>query len=570
MLGCIHDDHLLRFSLSKRSSMVGAKLIRWPWSKLIERFAQPFVDNISEKEYRALDKIDQTKRKAIKGWIAGCPFINNYRIRRNAGNFSLILLDFDDLTPELATYLFYEDGSAPAHQYEWVAYTTRSHSPEHPRWRVIIPLEKPILPKLYPAVASIFAAQFANTASVKLAAIMDAVDPASFVVGQMMFRPTVSKGQEFKSLHNPGKLLNAAKLLEAFNGDYEDFSKLPRSQKRIAQYISSQSTAVDPTKKEGFIGIFCRIYTVHDVIEQWLQDTWSAEGEYGGQTSYLYAGSSHAPGGLVHDGGKYFYSHHANRDPYSFRLLNPFDLMRLHRFGELDEGLPPNTKLKDLPSFQALRRAVMADKNFAAAYAREAKARETEGLEMVEVIEPILYEPDILDFIGGAALSVRTRTKMIPKFVKELNSQYAVVTLPNGLRIMFFKHDGTFSLLGMPDFSLANGKKKIHYDGSNRDITEAWIMNDDRRKYPQGIVFRPDGDVAGAYNLFQGWPLRSAEGDCPLILRHIREVICNNDPIIFKALMQYLAHMIQRPAEKPRYCLIIGGKKGTGKDTLAA
>ena len=48
------------------------------------------------------------------------------------------------------------------------------------------------------------------------------------------------------------------------------------------------------------------------------------------------------------------YSHHAT-DPCSNKLVNAFDLVRLHKYGDQDDGVAENTPVNRLPSYKAMR-----------------------------------------------------------------------------------------------------------------------------------------------------------------------------------------------------------------------
>lgn len=70
--------------------------------------------------------------------------------------------------------------------------------------------------------------------------------------------------------------------------------------------------------------------------------------------------------------------------------------------------------------------------------------------------------------------------------------------------------------------------------------------------------------------MWRGFPAirGGANGSCDLILRHIREVICSGVEHDFDYLIRWLAHILQKPAEKPGVAIVLRGEKGTGKDTL--
>ena len=72
------------------------------------------------------------------------------------------------------------------------------------------------------------------------------------------------------------------------------------------------------------------------------------------------------------------YSHHAT-DPISGILVNAFDLVRLHKFGDLDEKASPNTKEENKPSFKAMCSFVNSDPT----------ARSTLDLERMKAFEMV-------------------------------------------------------------------------------------------------------------------------------------------------------------------------------------
>ena len=88
----------------------------------------------------------------------------------------------------------------------------------------------------------------------------------------------------------------------------------------------------DPLTKEGLIGAFCRTYSIEAAIETFLIDVYLPCSV---PDRYTYAGGSTAAGLVLYD-DKFAYSNHGT-DPASGKLCNAFDLVRIHKFGELDE-----------------------------------------------------------------------------------------------------------------------------------------------------------------------------------------------------------------------------------------
>ncbi|GMA52656.1 hypothetical protein GCM10025857_40130 [Alicyclobacillus contaminans] len=78
-----------------------------------------------------------------------------------------------------------------------------------------------------------------------------------------------------------------------------------------------------------------------------------------------YTGGSTTGGAIVYDNGLYLYSHHAT-DPAGGRLVNAWDLVRLHKFGELDDDAKPDTPVNKLPSYTAMCQFALQDAGVAA------------------------------------------------------------------------------------------------------------------------------------------------------------------------------------------------------------
>lgn len=100
-------------------------------------------------------------------------------------------------------------------------------------------------------------------------------------------------------------------------------------------------------------------------------------------------------------------------------------------------------------------------------------------------------------------------------------------------------------------------------------ISATWMRHADRRTFPNGVEFAPGGAPEGTLNLWRGWAVESdASASCKLILRHIANVVCRGDPDHTLYVIRWLAHMVQRPQDKPGVVLVLRGPKGAGKDTL--
>ena len=114
----------------------------------------------------------------------------------------------------------------------------------------------------------------------------------------------------------------------------------------------------DPLSKDGVIGAFCRTYTIEEAISNFIPDVYQPSA-MPGRYDYIPADSQ---AGVVIYEGKFAYSHHAT-DPACGKLMNAFDMVRIHRFGEMDEKVSEDTEAAKLPSFTAMSEFAVNDEN---------------------------------------------------------------------------------------------------------------------------------------------------------------------------------------------------------------
>ena len=89
----------------------------------------------------------------------------------------------------------------------------------------------------------------------------------------------------------------------------------------------------NPLEKEGIIGAFCRVYNIHQAIDKYLSDIYL---KCATVDRYTYVKGSTYGGLIVYEDGNFAYSHHST-DPCSEKLCNSFDLVKNHKFKDLEE-----------------------------------------------------------------------------------------------------------------------------------------------------------------------------------------------------------------------------------------
>ena len=103
---------------------------------------------------------------------------------------------------------------------------------------------------------------------------------------------------------------------------------------------------------------------------------------------YGYIPADSTAGVVIYD-NKYAYSHHAT-DPACGKLCNAFDLVRIHRFGELDEDADEK---KQPPSYKAMLEFCTEDTEVKKQLAKERRMKYTKSLMLSPVM--ILLIPRI-------------------------------------------------------------------------------------------------------------------------------------------------------------------------------
>lgn len=163
--------------------------------------------------------------------------------------------------------------------------------------------------------------------------------------------------------------------------------------------------------------------------------------------------------------------------------------------------------------------------------------------------------------------------KAAPTWVIDLNQKHAIARVSSRTVVMDFHPDRRVTYGNVGDLHAYYENRRVDSDGKTVPITKKWMQHRKRREYPNGIVFAPNKDVPGAYNHWQGFSVQPYEGKspdrgCRLFLKHLLEIACNGDEALYRYHLGWLAHMIQKPEEKPGVAVVYKGRKRIGKDTV--
>ena len=318
------------------------------WEDLCQRVSSTIRTTETVEEYRKLKKGAQDNIKDVGGFVGG----QLREGRRKNGMVlcrSMLTLDMDYGEPGIW------DEIDLLHDFKCCVYSTHKHTPEHPRLRMIIPLARDITEEEYPAVARMVAKEIG----------IDLFDDTTYEACRLMYWPSTSANGEFFYKTKDGPLLDPDVYLAKY-ADWRDASTWPVSSRQSEAVRRSITQQADPLEKPGIVGAFCRAYTIEEAIETFLSDVYEPSSMNG---RYDYIPADSAAGVVVYD-GKFAYSHHAT-DPVCGKLLNAFDLVRLHKFRELDENVGLDTPPGKLPSFKAMSDLALGDDKVKAVFAEE-------------------------------------------------------------------------------------------------------------------------------------------------------------------------------------------------------
>jgi hypothetical protein len=164
----------------------------------------------------------------------------------------------------------------------------------------------------------------------------------------------------------------------------------------------------------------------------------------------------------------------------------------------------------------------------------------------------------------------------LPDWLTKMNSEYACIgQVGNKFRIMW-QTDGRNIFMSKGDVKerLVNRPyvKIAKSDGTEgkAELFEAWRRSPFRREY-NSVEFAPGITLpANKFNTWLGWKIKPPpEGaSCDKFVEFILRIICHNDEGNFGWLMDWLAHMVQKPEERSEVAVVLKGGEGIGKGFL--
>ena len=332
------------------------------WSDFVKRLQQVTRTGESMAEYKTMPKAAKDARKDVGGFVGG--FLEGGRRRKGAVKYrSLLTLDLDysptlaELTPRLKAL-----GCA------LVAYPTHSSTPEKPRYRIVAPFARHVTGEEYEPLARRMAERIG----------IDYMDATTYEPERLMYWPSVPQDADGTVYVQEGAALDADAVLSTY-GDWRDASAWPVGKSETVAHARTLQKLGDPKEKPGAVGAFCRAYTIREAMEAFLPDVYVPV--LGDENRFTYAKGSTTGGAIIYD-EVFLCSHHDTDPAGGGHEVNAFDLVRLHKFGAMDDGCDELTPVTKRPSYAKMQALTWADEKVRAAAMEDDLAQMRDDLLM--------------------------------------------------------------------------------------------------------------------------------------------------------------------------------------------
>jgi hypothetical protein len=181
------------------------------------------------------------------------------------------------------------------------------------------------------------------------------------------------------------------------------------------------------------------------------------------------------------------------------------------------------------------------------------------------------------------------------EIVEEMNHRYPMVMISgsdNKIGNIYEEEtEGlTYKYMTFASFSMAVANEppvwtvKPPKNGQVGELTtvprDVWWRTCPRRKKYNGIRYLPSKmgkpiyrELVGKdnqlyFNLFNGWNVTPMKGNWSFLDWHFRNTVCGGNEEQYEYLLDWFAHLIQKPMHKPGVAIVLRGGKGWGKSAV--
>ncbi len=264
--------------------------------------------------------------------------------------------------------------------------------------------------------------------------------------------------------------------------------------------------------------------------------------------------------------------------------LDKLNIAELKYKFTLPEYEPTNRKGLPLDRLKAVLRRKMAERDGGAT--EEELASRVERMSAKEYVRYLLRDAKHVD---DTTAGIEFGAEQLHTALDKMNRDVAVIKMGNAVRYLVsgIDTDGRheYRFLSARDFHQLYANALVpgmavenaqfgKYRSSGYLLSKLWDTWGKRREL-EGIGFFPGSSrhapnvPKGYLNLWSGLAIEPKKGDWSLFKAHLRNKVCAGDKANFDFLMDWLAHAVQKPQEKPGSAIVLkSSQKGSGKSML--
>ncbi len=541
----VENDGKLIISIGKSRFETSWKNQQMLWSVLLARLKKSIETHETHAEYMKMTKDKQDAIKDIGGFVGG-HLKEGHRRNGSVEARQIVTLDADFLEKDqsLVDLVLEAEGLNVA----FAVYSTHKNSPEKPRQRLIIPMSRMVSADEYEAIAR----KVADKVGIEI------FDDTTFQPTRLMYWPSHSIDSEPYFYSYDAEFLDPDEVLSEYP-DWSDTSYWPMSSRVDEIRKREVDKAGDPLEKPGVIGAFNKCYGIAEAIETFLPDIYTPTAK---EDRYTYAAGSTAAGLVVYEGGLFAYSNHST-DPAGGKLSNAFDLVRIHKFGHLDEDADPAKGITKMPSYKAMMDFAASDENVKIALA-EARASDAVSDFAAELDET---EKDDKDW--RTKLEIRKDGSIVP------NAKNALVILLYDEHLQKIRLNTMTGMLEAETDSLPWKRDFVFWQNTDTEQLYMWVANNHGVQFPKELFQMALTTVANKrrFHPIEDYLQNLPEWDGRERVERLLVDYLGADDTVFnreairKVLLAAIAR-IYHPGIKFDYMLVLNGPQGIGKSTF--
>lgn len=528
------------------------------WSDFLEKLSHSVDTGETAEQYAQFPKARKGSLKDIGGYV-GAILTEGIRQKAHVKAKTLLTLDMDN-----APKNYIEAAMKVLRDHAFCIHTTHSHTPNNPRVRIVVPISRTVSPDEYMAMARKVADEIG----------MEFFDMTTFAPERLMFWPSHPRDVQPDFYLNDAPIINPDAVLAKYD-DWHDSTQWPTGEKEleVPRIYQKAMGGRDPADKRGWVGAFCRCYSIPRAIEVFLSGTYA---QFRNRTDrYTYTAGSSAGGLHVFNNGKLAYSFHAT-DPCSQICCNAFDLVRIHLFGSLDAD-PKSRHGSQALSYKAMLEQVCLQDSMV-----KFELNRTRTTKLPEAVKDSDFDDSLIDEEPDKAQKPEDDA-WIGKLAMTKNGK--IIKNVRNLQIIFENDSNVKNCIAYDTFANRLVKtRKMVWDKTEPE-NDAWTDTDDAcmrnyldNKYDLQVRAILDDVLRQEAHSHEFHPVRDWFKSLPewdgververLFIDYLGAEDSEYSKTLARLMCRAVVARIFHPGCKWDYVIVISGGQGVGKSTL--